>query len=66
MVIGECGVLTPFVTKIVEEGRSQEVGYVTTLNLQMVAYSVRYQMELVVVEQISVNEHVTPKPVQVS
>ena len=66
MVIGECGVLTPFVLRIVEEGQSQELGYVTTLNLQMVAYPVRYQMEVVEVEQISVNEHVTPKPVQVS
>ena len=64
MVIGECGVLTPFVPKIVEEERSQELGYVTTPNLQMVAYSAHYQMEVVIeVEQISVNEHVTPKPV---
>jgi predicted HicB family RNase H-like nuclease len=65
MVIGERGVLTLFVTRIVEEGRSQELGYVTTLNLQMVAHSVHYQMELVIkVQQISVNEHVTPKHVQ--
>ena len=66
MVIGECGVLTLFVPKIVE-GHSQELGYVTTLNLKMVAYSVHYHMEVVIeVEQISVNEPVTPKPVQVS
>jgi hypothetical protein len=46
----------------VEVGRREELDYVTILHLLMVDYSAYYQMEVVIeVQQIPVNEHVTPK-----